>query len=123
MAEYLIDANIFIAVLKGNAKLKSSIEKLSCGLDTIVYVELIQGAKNKSEVRKIEKYLTRFELIHFDETISQKTIELVRTYSKSHGLMLGDSVIAATCLINNLTLITYNFKDFRFIDELKILTL
>ncbi len=35
--------------------------------------------------------------------------------------MLGDAIIAATCLENNLTLITYNAKDFRFINGLKIL--
>lgn len=34
--------------------------------------------------------------------------------------MLPDSIIAATCLENNLTLITYNVKDFRFIKGLKI---
>jgi len=121
MIEYLIDTNIFIAVLKGNGKLKSIIENLACALDTTVYVELIQGAKNKAEVQKIEKYLTRFELIHFDKVISRKTIELVRIYSKSHGLMFGDAVIAAACLENYLTLITHNVKDFRFIKNLKIL--
>jgi len=121
MIEYLIDTNIFIAVLKGNGKLKSFIENLACALDTTVYVELIQGAKNKAEVQKIEKYLTRFELIHFDKVISRKTIELVRTYSKSHGLMFGDAIIAATCMEIDLTLITYNVKDFRFIKNLKIL--
>ncbi|HZH33707.1 MAG TPA: type II toxin-antitoxin system VapC family toxin [Pyrinomonadaceae bacterium] len=121
MAEYLVDANIFIAIFKGDGKLKSFIEKLDCALDTVVYVELIQGAKNKSEVQKIEKYLTRFELIHFDETISKKSIELVLAYSKSHNLMLGDAIIAATCLENDLTLITFNIKDFRFIKGLKIL--
>jgi len=121
MIEYLIDTNIFIALLKGNTKLKSFIETLACAIDTIVYVELIQGAKNKVEVRKIEKYLTRFELIHFNKTISQEAIKLIRRYSKSHGLMLGDAIIAATCLENNLTLITCNVKDFRFINGLKIL--
>ncbi len=70
MIEYLIDTNIFIAILKGYAKLKSFIEHLECALDTTVYAELIQGSKNKSEVIKIEKYLTRFELIHFDAPIS-----------------------------------------------------
>ncbi len=51
MIEYLIDTNIFIALLKGNAKLKSFVETLACAIDTIVYVELIQGAKNKAEFR------------------------------------------------------------------------
>lgn len=120
MIEYFIDTNIFIAVLKGNAKLKSFVENLSCALDTTVYAELIQGAKNKAEVQKIERYLTRFKLIHFDQTVSLKTIEIIRSYSKSHGLMFGDAIIAATCLENDLTLVTYNVKDFRFISGLKI---
>ena len=121
MTEYLIDTNIFIAVLKGDAKLKAYIESLPCALDTTVYTELIQGSKNNAEVQKIEKYLTRFELIHFDKAISRKAIELVRIYSKSHNLMVADAIIAATCLENNLTLVTYNIKDFRFVDGLKIL--
>jgi len=121
MIEYLIDTNVFIAILKGNAKLKSYIENLVCALDTTVYAELIQGAKNKAEVQKIERYLIRFELIHSDKVVSRKTIELIRTYSKSHGLVFGDAIIAATCLENDLTLITYNVKDFRFVSGLKII--
>ena len=120
MIEYLIDTNIFIAILKGGAKLKVFVENLACALDTTVYAELIQGSKDKAEVQKIEKYLTRFDLIHFDKSISQRTLELIRTYSKSHGLMFGDAIIAATCLENDLTLITHNVKDFRFIKNLKI---
>ncbi len=119
MIDYLIDTNIFILILKGDAKLKSFIESLSCALDTTVYAELIQGAKNKSEVIKIEKYLTRFELIHFNKEISQKTLELLRKYSKSHSLMFADAIIAAVCLEKDLTLLTCNVKDFRFIKNLK----
>jgi predicted nucleic acid-binding protein len=48
MIEYLIDTNIFIAVLKGNAKLKSLIESLACALDTTVYVELILRSEKQS---------------------------------------------------------------------------
>ena len=121
MAEYLPDTNIFIAIFKGDAKLKILVENSDSAINTIVYLELIQGAKNKADVNKIEKYLNRFELIHFDKAVSQRAIELVRAFSKSHGLMLPDAVIAATCLENDLTLITFNSKDFRFINDLKIL--
>ena len=121
MIEHLIDTNIFIAILKGDAKLKLFVESLACAIDTIIYIELIQGAKDKAEVRIIEKYLTKYQLIYFDKIISQTSIDLIRRYSKSHNLMLGDAIIAATCLENNLTLITYNVKDFRFINGLKIL--
>jgi len=48
MIEYLIDTNAFIAVLKGNAKLKSLIESLACALDTTVYDELILRSEKQS---------------------------------------------------------------------------
>lgn len=121
MIEYLIDTNIFIAILKGNAKLKLFVESLVCALDTIAYLELIQSSKDKREVQIIEKYLTKYQLIHFDKVVSQTAIDLIRKYSKSHNLMLGDAIIAATCLENDLTLVTFNVKDFRFIKGLKIL--
>lgn len=121
MIQYLIDTNIFIAILKGDANLKSFVESMACAIDTIVYLELIQGAKDKREVRIIEKYLTKYQLIYFDKIISQTATDLIRSYSKSHNLMLGDAIIAATCLENDLTLVTFNTKDFRFIKGLKIL--
>lgn len=43
------------------------------------------------------------------------------SYSKSHGLMLADAVIAATCLEHDLQLITLNVKDFRFIKGLTLI--
>ena len=121
MIEYLIDTNIFSRIFKGDAALKTFVEALDAAIDSIIYLELIQGAKDKREVQQIEKYLTRFGLIHFSEDISKRAIELVRAYSKSHGLMLADAVIAATRLENDLTLVTFNVKDFRFIKGFKIL--
>ena len=52
--------------------------------------------------------------------VSLKAIELVREHSKSHGLMFPDAIIAATCMENNLTLATFNTKDFVFIDGLML---
>lgn len=120
MIKKLADTNIFVAIFKGDIKLKAFVENSGPAINTIVYLELIQGAKNTSEVREIDKYLTRFDLIHFDRAISSLSIQLVRDYSKSHGLMLPDAVIAATCIENDLALITFNLKDFRFIDGLTL---
>jgi predicted nucleic acid-binding protein len=120
MAESLIDTNVIIGLLRGDTKLKTFLESLNGAIDTVVYVELIQGAKNKTEVARIEKALGQFPMIHFDESISRRTIDLIRTYSKSHGLLLGDAVIAATCLEKNIRLVTFNARDFRFIEGIKI---
>lgn len=120
MTEYLIDLNILTAVFSGDTRMRVILESLDSAVETIVYLELLQAAKNNVEAERIERYLTRFELIYFDKKISQKAIELMRTYSKNFGLKLPDSIIAATCLENNLILITLNPKDFRFIEGLKI---
>ncbi|MBP9663421.1 MAG: PIN domain-containing protein, partial [Pyrinomonadaceae bacterium] len=75
---------------------------------------------NKTEVRKIEKLLQFFTIFHFDEAIGRRSIDLIRKYSKSHGLLLADAVIAATCLENELRLVTFNAKHFQFIQGLTI---
>lgn len=120
MVDFLIDANVLIHIFRGNAQLALSIRTLDCAIDTTIYVELIQGAKNKVEVARIERSLKKFHLLHFSEDISRRTIDLIRNYSKSHGLLFGDAVIAATCLDNNATLVTLNAKDFRFIKGLDV---
>ena len=56
MTKYLADTNIFITILKGNAQLKKFVENSETAINTVIYLELIQGAKNKLEIQKIEKY-------------------------------------------------------------------
>lgn len=82
MADFLLDANVLIALLRGNDGIREFLENSDCAVDTTVYVELIQGAKNKAEVERIEKALRTFPIIHFDKSVSDRTIELIRTYSK-----------------------------------------
>lgn len=120
MASSLADTNIFIAIFNGDQSLKELVKTNQPVISTVVYLELIQGSKNKTEVKKIEKLLAFFEVLHFDQPTAIRSIELIRRYSKSHGLLLADAVIAATCLEHNLKLITFNAKDFRFIKGLEV---
>ena len=123
MDEKIADTNIFIEIFRGDADLKKQVESLNVIISSIVVLELLQGSKDKAELRQIEKYLARFTFVHFNENISKKAIELVKIYSKSHGLLLADAIIAATCLEKDLELITFNVKDFRFIRGLKLFSL
>ena len=51
----------------------------------------------------------------------EAAIDLIDTYSNSYGLLLADALIAANALENNLTVVTYNLNDFKFIGGLKTL--
>ena len=119
MAEFLIDTNVFSRIFTGDARVKEFVETLDAAVDTTVYVECLQGSKSNREKRIVESYLTRFELYHLTPNISAQTIDLIRTYSNTHGLLLADALIAATCLDHDVTLVTYNAIDFDFIHGLK----
>lgn len=121
MIDHLTDTNVFSEIFKGNRDVKEFVESLENSIDTTVYVECLQGSKGNREKQIIKKYLSRFSIYYHTPGISKRTIALIEQYSNSHGLLLPDAQIAAVCLEYDLTLITYNVTDFRFIEGLKLL--
>ena len=121
MSRFLPDTNVFSKIFGNNLLVKQFVESLDAVIDTTIYIECIQGSKSNQEKRVIEKYLTRFPLLPITPGSSGKAIELIRSYSNSYGLLLPDALIAATALENDLTIVTYNIDDFKFIGGLKTL--
>lgn len=121
MIEYLPDTNIFSRVFKGDLAVTEFIENLEVVIDTTIYIECLQGSKSNQEKRMIKKALDNFPLLPITPKVSGRAIELIDRYSNSHGLLLADALIAATALENDLTVVTYNTDDFKFIDGLKYL--
>ena len=83
-------------------------------------LEFTAGALNKRELKKINKILAEFKSIDTDQDILDLSIKLVNGYALSHNMTIYDAIIAATCLIYDLPLWTYNKKDFRYLKELKL---
>lgn len=100
--------------------LEENIEISNVVLSAITKMELLLGAINKTDIRKIIKKLSRFDIALLDKNITFKSFELIENYSLSHGLALPDSIIAATALVADIELFTYNKKDFKFISHLKL---
>ena len=96
----LLDTNILIEVLKNNKRLVERLNNIEddFAISSITQMELFYGAFNKSEIRKLEKFLLQFETIHIDERISKLAINLIKKYAKSHNLNIPDSLIAATAI-------------------------
>ena len=82
-------------------------------------MELIVGARNKKEVAKIDELVAIFSAIPLTAEVSTASHELLRKYSKSHGLRVFDSLIAATAMVGDFILVTKNKKHFQMIDGLK----
>lgn len=120
MTNHLPDTNVFSQIFKGNSDVQSFVESLPPVICSTIYIECLQGSKSNQEKSRIKKYLETFPVFYQTEEISRRAIALIDQYSNTHGLMLGDAQIAAVCLENDLTLVTYNVKDFLFIAGLKI---
>jgi len=119
----IIDTNVIIESMKGSEKTIEILEKIgleNIAISSISEMELYVGALNKKELHFIKKRLEKIEIFDFDKRISRKSAELVFGFSKSHNLDIPDSIIAATCLVYDIPLFTYNTKDFKFIPGLKL---
>lgn len=98
-------------------KIDIDLSKNYC-INSIVRLEFKVGALNKKELKKINRILSKVKLVDIDQSILDLADLLIERYSLSHNMSIYDAVIAATCLIYDLPLWTYNIKDFKFIDGL-----
>jgi predicted nucleic acid-binding protein len=85
-------------------------------INPIIQLEFLVGALNKKELKKLNKILSKCELLNIDQDIMNLSVQLINQYGLSHGMGVYDSIIASTCLIYDLPLWTHNKKDFRFLD-------
>jgi len=83
-------------------------------------LELIVGARNKKEVNQIDQLIAAYSAIPLTAEIGNSSYGLLREFAKSHGLRVFDSLIAATAIEENLTLVTKNKKHFQMIGNLKL---
>lgn len=119
---FLLDSCIFISILKGNPALLQWVAALSNPhLDYTIYIEVLQGStKSNHEKRGIKAFLDTFPCLWLTPEIGKTALRLIDTYSNSHGLLLPDSLVAASALEYGLRLITYNINDFRFIKNFTV---
>lgn len=122
MSTCLIDTNVLFKIFAGNANVRRFVESSDSAIDVTVYIECLQGSKSNAEKRIIAKYLDNFPFLPITPEISKRAIDLINIYSNSFGLLLPDALIASTALENGLIVVTYNIKDFSFIDGLEIRT-
>lgn len=121
----LIDTDILIDVGRDIELAVNRIEAeekvATLGISVVTQMELIVGCKNKKELKELNQFLNRFQIISLNENISNKAINLLQRYRLSHGLLIADSLIAATALVMDVSFLSKNQKDYRFIEGLKLL--
>jgi len=121
----IIDSDILIDIGRKDTtaikRLEEERKTSMLAISSVTQMELLIGCRNKTELKHLDKFLEDFEIISFNYEITQKAIELLKEYKLSHGLLIADSIIAATSLVLDVPLLTKNQKDYKFISGLKLL--
>ena len=121
----LVDTDVLIWYLRGYAQAAAALDQLpNFSISSATHMEIVQGMRNKAELAAFKKMLVQRAAQHLPITqaISHKAVDLMESMSLSHGLQMGDALIAATALEHQLTLLTGNTKHFLPIPQLVIET-
>ena len=123
MVRYLLcDTCVIIDFINGQSQELSTLlnEDKVLFINSVIEMELLQGARNKNELRVVEKRLGSFRLLMMPQEIFDLATQFIKTYRLSHGLALPDAIIGATAIYYQIPLLTYNTKDFRFLPNIEL---
>ena len=120
--KYLIDSNVLIDYMANLIPAKGSdfVENLFNSqflISVITKIEVLGYNDLPRKMSAMSNFVSLSEILPLNETVTEKTIELKR----SRKMKLGDAIIAATAIVDNLVLITRNVDDFKFIPSLTAL--
>jgi predicted nucleic acid-binding protein len=123
-AEVLIDTDVLIWLARGNANAQRVVAALTdWSISAVSYMELVQGCRNKTELKAMQKAFksSQSAIQALTPSISEHAIALVENHALSHGLHMADALIAATALEHALPLVTGNAKHFQVVPGLKVI--
>jgi predicted nucleic acid-binding protein len=120
MSRFLLDSDIIIWHLRGRPEVTEMLRDLQrAGLpacSALSVLEVLLGVK-KGEEEKTERFLGSLRVFDVTREIAAVAARLIRE-GKPRGITLDlpDAVIAGTCILHGLTLVTYNTKHYPIAD-------
>lgn len=123
MSKFLIDSDVIIWALRGKIKTIELLKEIqqsgvpACSPISIIEVQL--GIRDGEEEKTLE-FLNSLNVYSIDKNMANQAGKYIRDYKKKGVILtIPDAIIAATCILNDLILITYNKKHYPF-KELEI---
>jgi len=119
----LFDTDVLIWVLRDNENAVRLVEAAEeRRLSVITYMELLQGARDKRELKTIKDFLARsaFQMVSLTENTGHRASIYMEEYGLNAGLRIADALIAAAAVEGGIALCTGNVKHYRHIKDLDI---
>jgi len=117
------DTNVFINYLQKDEQTVIAVEQISNEniiMPIVTALELCKGAGNKEELKEIQEFISFYTSLQLNNKGVELALELIKKYHLTYNLGLADALIAASVIIADLQLFTFNVKDFDFISGLKL---
>lgn len=124
-ANVVVDTNTIIEYFRSKDKLKTTLRKLpeetDLFLSSVSVYELHMGAPNEDKQRDVQKLIENFSILPFTEDVAKQAAMIYHQLKKKNQLIeFRDIFIAATCIVNNIPLVTANRKHFDRIEGLQM---
>lgn len=117
----IVDSCVFIKAFRKDKKAIDDLNSISerTAYSVISLLELLTGARTKIMKETISRIFDSLYCIPLNPGISNKATQLMYLYtSGQQAVSVPDCLIAATAIYTGFPLLTYNKKDFLFIEEL-----
>ncbi len=119
----LFDTDVLVWAFRGNEKAAKLIDASpERSVSVVTYMGLLQGARDKKEVKAIKSFLADlgFEMLPLTENVGHRAAIYMEQHALKTALCMGDALVAATAVEGGLTLCTANRKHYRPIEELEL---
>jgi predicted nucleic acid-binding protein len=116
MSKFLLDSDVIIWHLRGRKEVTELLRDLqrfgvpACSALSMIEVQL--GVKKGEEMRT-NQFLSSLTFFDVNREIANQAASLIRGYkAKGIKIEVPDAVIAGTCILNDLVLVTFNRKHY-----------
>ena len=121
----VIDTGAFIEHIRAKDKLHTTLyllpENIELFVSSVSMYELYMGATTKEKENDIRILTEDLQVLPFTDSVAFKAAQLYHLLKKQNKLIeFRDIFIAATCLVNDLPLVTLNKNHFKRIEGLNL---
>lgn len=112
---HLLGSDVIIWVLRSHPPTLDLIKKIAQmgvpACSPVSVIEVLLGATPEEEERTRE-LLSALRLLPVDRGVAERAAEYIKTYQDRKDPDFADAIIAATAVVHDLTLVTYNRQHY-----------
>ena len=112
----IFDSDVMIWAFRGNPRaLKAIDDAESRSISAVTYMELLQGVRNKVEMREMKRFLAKlsFTTLPVTANISNRAVAIQEEAALKSNLGVCDALIFATACETGETLLSGNKRHFK----------